>query len=82
MSELDELKARVDALEAALRGVDRDQPDNGSAIRATHHLVQALAITQGQHTTWLEELRTGLAEVRTGNARIIELLNRLIERRD
>ncbi len=59
MSELEELRARVDALEALVRGVDRDQSDNSAAIRATHHLVQALAITQGQHTEWLTELREG-----------------------
>jgi hypothetical protein len=73
MSELDELRARVDALESALRGVDLDQSDNGAAIRATHHLVQALSITQAQHTAWLEELRTG-------QRAIVGLLTTLIER--
>ncbi len=72
MSDLEELRARVDALEALVRGVDRDQSNNTAAIRATQHLVQALSITQGQHTEWLTELREG-------QRTIIAMLTRLIE---
>jgi len=69
MSELDELERRVAALEervgmeAGLRAsVDRDLADLGSKIRATHHLVQALAITQSEHTNKLDHIIAILEE--------------------
>ncbi|MGQ0464784.1 MAG: hypothetical protein ACT4QG_05630 [Sporichthyaceae bacterium] len=69
------LAARVDALEtrmdmeAGLRAsVDRDVSDHGDAIRATHHLVRALSITQGEHTRTLAR-HSAILDVHT------ELLN-------
>lgn len=78
------LEARVER-EAQLRAaVDRDVADQGAEISATHHLVQALAITQSQHTGRLEALAAkvdahslALARVEAGVGRIIDMLGRL-----
>lgn len=70
MKSYEELEQRVEALErrvaeeAELRAaVDRDLADQGATIRATHHLVQALAITQGQHTQTLRDHGERLAAI-------------------
>ncbi len=80
MSDLDDLRARIEALEAVVGGVDRNQSDNSAAIQATHHLVQALAITQGQHHEWLQQTRRDLTELRAGQSKIVDLLTQLIDR--
>lgn len=93
MSELDELRERIRVLEIAWRGTDHDESTNSAKIRATHHLVQALSITQGEHTSILEELRadmgrvdghlgrlrTAVGELRDGQQEIVRLLTQLIE---
>lgn len=63
MSSLEELEARLTALEtrvaqeADLRAhVDRDQADLVETVKATNHVVQALHITQQQHTRKIEDL--------------------------
>jgi hypothetical protein len=79
----EELSARMDALEARMdlesglrASVDRDVADQGAAIRATHHLVRALAITQGEHTRTLAGHTATLAEHTTILARHTEILGR------
>jgi hypothetical protein len=79
MSEFNELERRIAALEAqvgmeaGLRASgDRDLADVKTSLRATNHLVQALAITQSQHTEALANLQSGVDH-------IIALLNRLID---
>jgi hypothetical protein len=45
------------SMESGLRAAgDRDLSDLGATVRAQHHLVQALSITQGQHTEALRQL--------------------------
>ncbi len=65
----EELAARIAAVEARLdmeaglrASVDRDVADHGAAIRATHHLVRSLAITQGEHTQTFARHTATLAE--------------------
>lgn len=68
------LQARMD-LEAGLRAsVDRDVAGHGAAIRATHHVVQALAITQGEHTQTLARHGQSLSLAHDKLDRIIGLL--------
>lgn len=90
MSSIEELERRLAALEtkvaeeAELRAaVDRDQSELGSKIRATHHLVQALAITQSEQTETLEAIqrtmRTKFDEHGRLLKRIIDMLGKLIQ---
>lgn len=94
MSDIDDLKRRMAAVEATVAeqsrlraAVDSDQADMKETLRAQHLLVQALAITQGQHTRQLEaitqkltRLETAVAVVSRGQEQIVGLLNQLIER--
>jgi hypothetical protein len=98
---LDELRGQVAALasevaelqltvrhEAGLRAaVDRDQADQGARISATHHLVQAIAITQGQHDDKLTRMEgimrdvVNLLQEQAGRAvRFEEKIDRLIRK--
>lgn len=87
MSELDELRERVGALEirvdqeARLRAqVDRDQSDQGAKIAATHHLVQALAITQSQHGEVLREIKESLLRQDEVLLRVVSMLREVLDR--
>lgn len=61
-------------MEAGLRaGGDRELGDMGQTLRAQQHTIQALAITQSQHT---EVLR----RVEEGQQQIVTLLTELIDR--
>lgn len=78
------LEERVTALEqrldqeAGLRAsVDRDLGSLGQTVRAQHHLIQALAITQGQHTDTLDRHTQSLDAAHEKLDRIIALLTRL-----
>lgn len=89
MSELDELRRRIQALEdrhlieaAARAGQDTDLSDVQDRIRATHHLVQALSITQGEHTRSLERLATSLVSLASLAAGQDERLTRIEDRLD
>lgn len=93
MSDLEDLRERLAALEATVRqqadlraAVDRDQADMGSRVAATHHLVQALAITQSDHGDKLARLderlsriEAGIALLNRGQQDILVLLTRLVD---
>ncbi len=67
-------------MEGGLRAsADRDLADVAASLRAQGHLIQALAITQGQHTETLRRHDEKLDLIGTQLDRIIGLLNRLIE---
>jgi hypothetical protein len=94
MSDIEDLAARVAAIEervgmeAGLRASqDRDLADMRDSLRAQTYLIQALSITQGQHTEQLRRIeeRLGLVEVATDHARgrleyIVGMLETLISR--
>ena len=82
-----DLAGRVAALETALAeqsrlraDVDSDLSDVQSTLRAHGHLLQALHITQSQHTEALARLDGKIDELSTGVGRIIVLLDTLIDR--
>jgi hypothetical protein len=53
-------------MQANLRAAgDRDLSDLTQKVRAIHHLVQALAITQAEHTQTFEQLRQDVMGLRT-----------------
>lgn len=100
MSDLDELRREVADLrqqlrqqqdragmEAGLRAAqDRDLSAMANALAAQRHLIQALAITQSDHTSALAEHTTMLAEhtrmltgLQQGVQQIIGMLARLLE---
>lgn len=67
-----ELERRMD-MESGLRASgDRDLADLTQRLRAQHHTIQALAITQSQHTEMLDRVHEKLD-------RIVAMLTRLIE---
>lgn len=81
------LASRVTALEqrvgseAGLRASgDRDLADMGQTLRAQQYLIQALAITQAQHTTKLEDLRTRFEDLHVKTDQLVVMLTQLIER--
>lgn len=85
--ELNYIKARLTALEervgqeAGLRASqDRDLGDMRDSLRAQTHLIQALAITQGQHTQSLERVFERLDDVDASSLRIIGMLRELLDR--
>jgi hypothetical protein len=87
MSLEDRVKAIEERLsmESGLRAAgDRDLSDLGATVRAQHHLVQALSITQGQHTEALRQLNETVEQVRRDHGakldQIVRLLDQLIER--
>lgn len=87
MSELDELRARVVALEerAGLNeqvrtGIEGDLTEVTLKVRAMHHLVQALQITQGEHTAMLEGMSTKLNRIEAGLTLVTSLIQTLIDR--
>jgi hypothetical protein len=83
------LEERVTAIEGRLgmesglrAAVDRDVADLTQSVAAANHMIQALAITQGQHTTKIEQILATQGEHTAGIQQILTLLNRLIERGD
>jgi hypothetical protein len=87
MDRLDDLERRLAAVEqrldidAGLRASgDRDIADIKQTLRAKHHTIQALAITQSEHTGKLDRLETGMGSVRTSLDQIVGMLDRLIQR--
>lgn len=82
MSEIDDLRVRVAALELEVRtqstartSMDDDQEKMSAQLSALRHLVQALSITQSEHTGMLER-------VERGQRQIIAMLDVLIRRDD
>ena len=81
------LEERV-ALEAGLRAaLDRDLATLQQGQQSAFMLLQALHVTQGEHTRKLDRLEStlalhagGLAELREGQALIVQLVQRLIDR--
>lgn len=93
MASLEEIERRLAALErrvdeeAGLRAaVDQDQADQGSRIRAMHHLVQAVAITQSDQGDKLERLHEAVSAqsrlIIERTTAIMNQLNEIIDRRD
>ncbi len=89
MSEIDDLRKRVEDLERIVAGVDRDQSDNTAAIQASHRLIQAMSITQSQHSDWIRELRQGqvglasdMVQMGADMAAGFDMLRGLLERGD
>jgi hypothetical protein len=87
VSDIEDLRARMTALEATVAeqsrlraAVDYDQADMGSKVRAMHHLVQALSITQSEHGERLSRIESTLMSLKQGQEKIVTLLNHLIER--
>lgn len=93
MSGFEDLARRVASLEeqvqeeAGLRASqDRDLSSLAQGQRAANHLLQALSITQSEHTQMLDELhsdltliRADIAQIRTGHGAIVAMLQRLID---
>ena len=90
MGSLDDLEQRVAAIEerlqmqAGLRAAgDRDLASTTAHLRAQTHLVQALSITQAEHTTALRELGETVAALRQDHGakldQIITMLERLLD---
>ena len=78
MTSLDELASRVAALEERLSvdsglraSMDSDLPSINTKLAAQHHLIQALSITQAEHTGEFAKLHPKLDH-------IVTLLERLI----
>ncbi len=90
MSSLDDLEQRITAIEerlhmeAGLRASgDRDLASATAYLRAQSHLVQALSITQAEHTAALRELDEAVTALRQDHGakldRIITMLDRLLD---
>jgi hypothetical protein len=87
VSELEDLRDRMSALESMVRreaelraAVDQDQSDMAGQVRAMHHLVQALSITQSEHGEKLTRM-TNWARRHDGRLnRIEEMLEQLLRR--
>lgn len=84
-SSLDDLARRVAALEqrmdqeSGLRASqDRDLGDMAQSLRAQNNLIQALAITQSQHTERLDRIDGKLGELATASGTIVTMLERLL----
>lgn len=71
-------------MESGLRAAgDRDLSDLNATVRAQHHLIQALSITQGQHTESLRQLSEAVEQIKRDHGvkldQIIGLLGRLLD---
>jgi hypothetical protein len=87
---LEELERRVTALEerlqmeAGLRAAgDRDLASTAQNVRAQTHLIQALSITQSEHTDALRELGEAVATLKQDHGakldQIVTMLGRLLD---
>jgi hypothetical protein len=84
---MSDIEARLSAVEERLgmqeglrASQDRDVSDMRDSLRAQTHLIQALAITQGQHTQSLERVFERLDDVDAASLRIIGMLRELLDR--
>jgi hypothetical protein len=82
MATIEELERRLAALEeclgmeAGLRASqDRDLASLAAGQRAANHLLQALSITQGEHTLALERHTEVLGTIQSGIQEILRLLS-------
>jgi hypothetical protein len=78
------LEERVAALEQRLgmeadarASADRDLSDITTVLRAQRHLVQALSITQGEHTETLTQHSESLSRIESGVTRILRMLEQM-----
>jgi septal ring factor EnvC (AmiA/AmiB activator) len=83
------LEERLGVVEEVGTSMDEDQRAMAAQVKATNLLVQALSITQSEHTRALTKIQetvdkhTGeLTEIREGQSAILVLLNELIRRDD
>jgi len=75
-----ELERRVKE-EAQLRAtVDGDLADVSTSMRAMRHLVQAIAITQGEHTSTMDRHSELLLRLSSGMGDIAAMLDELVRR--
>ncbi len=81
MASLEERVSAIEdrlGMEAGLRGTgDRDLAEVAATSRAPRHLIQALSITQSEHTETLERQSAALNRLEDGVGRILTLLERL-----
>jgi len=84
MSELEDLRqqlaaltARVDSIEGLRAMMDRDLADIKQRMDAQDHLLQALHITQANHTQRLTRIEDQLTRVEERLTRVEETLGRL-----
>ncbi len=84
MSELEDLRqqlaaltARVDSIEGLRAMMDRDLADIKQRMDAQDHLLQALHITQANHTQRLSRIEEQLTRVEDRLARVEQALGRL-----
>ncbi len=87
MTELEELRERVARLEehlgavsTASRSLDEDQETMGRQLSAMRHLVQALSITQSEHTDSLGRIEGRLSRIEAGQALILRGVEQLLAR--
>jgi|SRR5580698_4096035 hypothetical protein len=79
---LDELESRVGA-EAGLRAMmDHDLATLNKKLNANTSLLQALRITQGDHTRMLTRMETDIAELKTGAAKTVIALQIIMGKLD
>lgn len=67
-------------MEAGLRAAgDRDLADMAATLRSLRALIQAVAITQSEHTQILDRHAERLTRIESGVSQILTLLNRLTD---
>ncbi len=76
------LEQQIRAQEQAQSSMDDDLHTISERTRAISHLVQALSITQSEHTEEFRRIRTELAGLKAGQTTIVGLLEELIRRDD
>lgn len=76
------LEDRLGLVETARTSMDEDQRGLTSQARATGHLVQALSITQSEHTEEFRKVHAKLDKLAAGQTAIVGLLEELIRRDD
>ena len=74
------LEERVDEQARLRAGQDRDLADIAENVRAQGRLIQALAVTQSEHTQALAQLQNGMGRLENGMQQIVGKLDLLIER--
>jgi hypothetical protein len=65
------VEARLDRLETVTSSMDEDFGEIKLEFRAQRKMLQALHLTQNEHTRSLQEHGLTLSELRTGQARVL-----------
>jgi len=76
------LETRLGLVETARTSMDEDQRGLLAQSQATGHLIQALSITQSEHTGEFRKVHAKLDKLAAGQETVIGLLNELIRRDD